>query len=117
MPTFGHIGLFSSYALQENIQAHTTRVDEDGALANSSEFTQFFLIHYLTLDTTGSYNSWLNGMVECSNGTIANKARASLLNAGHKADKWCFAVEAAADIYHLTRHSALQNLHMKPGII
>ncbi len=53
--------------LKENMQIHTVCVDEDGALARSSEFTHFLLTCHLTLDTTGGYNSWFNGMVECSN--------------------------------------------------
>jgi hypothetical protein len=90
----------------EGIHPHTVRVNEDGTLARSSEFTTFLFACKLTLDTTGGYNSWLNGMVERSNRTIANKDRALLLNSNRKADKWFFAVEAAADIYRMTRHSA-----------
>jgi hypothetical protein len=52
--------------------------------------------------------SWLNGMVERPNHTIANKARALLINSNHNSDKWCFAVEAAADIYRMTWHSSLK---------
>jgi hypothetical protein len=59
--------------LEENIQPHTVRVDEDGALACSSKFTHFLLTHHLTLDTS-SYNSCLNGMVEHTDHATANKA-------------------------------------------
>jgi hypothetical protein len=55
----------------EGIQPHTIRVDEDGALARSSKFTDFLLLHHITLDTMGGYNSWLNGMIECPSHTIA----------------------------------------------
>jgi hypothetical protein len=83
-------------------------VDEDGALARSSEFTDFLLLPHITLDTTGGCNSWLNGLIERPNRTIANKARALLINSNHTSDKWCFAVEAAVDAYRMTAHSALR---------
>ncbi len=57
----------------------------------------------------GGYNSWLNGMIGRPNHTIANKAHALLIKSNHKKyDKWCFAVKAAANIYHRTYHSALK---------
>jgi hypothetical protein len=55
------------------------------------------------LDTTGGYNSWLNGTIEHPYRTIANKAQATDYS-NHSSDKWCFAMEAAADAYHMTAH-------------
>jgi hypothetical protein len=42
----------------------TIRVDEDGFLAQSSEFINYLITRRITLDTTGGYNSFLNGKIK-----------------------------------------------------
>ncbi len=101
------LSYFFSIMKRENKIIKTIRVDEDGALARSFEFTELLLQHSITLETTGGYASFLNGKVERPNRTIADMVRALYFNAGHSANKWCYAAETAADIYRLTLHSAL----------
>ncbi len=80
------------------------RVDEDGALANCSQFCQTIIQLNCILETTGGYNSENNGMVERPHGTLADMMRASLLGAKHlfgdqlpsnlQIQKfWCFALQ------------------------
>jgi hypothetical protein len=92
---------------RENKAPKTVRVDEDGALARNYEFTNLLIQERLTLETTGGYASFLSGKVERPHHTIANMTRALYFNAGHSADKWCYAAKTAADIYHFTLHSAI----------
>jgi hypothetical protein len=101
------LSYFFSIMKKENKNITTIRVDEDGALARSYEFTELLLQHSITLETTGGYASFLNGKVERPNRTIADMVHALYFNAGHSPDKWCYAAETAADIYRLTLHSAL----------
>ena len=61
----------------------------------------------VTLDTTGGYNSFLNGKMECHNHTIANMVHSMLINSGHLSNKWCYAMETAANTYHCLLHSAI----------
>ena len=83
-------------------------MDEDGALAHSSEFTEFFKVEAtVMLETTGGYASFLNGKVERHHCTIANMVRSMLKNSSHNKHKWCYAAETAADIYHGILHSAI----------
>jgi hypothetical protein len=98
---------FFSIMQQENKIIRTIRVDEDGALARSYEFTELLIQYSITLETTGGYASFLNGIIEHPGPTIADMVRALYFNAGHSPDKWCYAAKTAADIYCLTLHSAL----------
>jgi hypothetical protein len=90
----------------------TVRVDEDGSLDRSSLFCAFIRDETkLGLDTTGGYASYLNGKVERTNSTVANKVQCMLLNSDRPLSHWCYAAEASADIYRCTHHSAF---HMTP---
>jgi hypothetical protein len=90
----------------------TVRVDEDGSLARSSLFCAFIRDEAkLGLDTTVGYASYLNGKVERPNRTVANKVHCVLLNSDRPLSHWCYAVEASANIYRCTHHSAI---HMTP---
>ncbi len=93
---------------KEGIAPIAIHVDEDGALAQSTEFTDFLWLRHLTLETTGGFASWLNGKIERPHRTIANKIRAMLFNSGLRNKLWCYAAEAAADAYRYTYHSALK---------
>jgi hypothetical protein len=92
----------------DGIMVQCIRVDEDGTLANSSEFCNFILQRKISLETTGGYASFLNGKIERHHRTIAQMVRSMLLNSGLPNSLWCFAAEAAADMYRYTYHSALQ---------
>jgi hypothetical protein len=92
---------------KENVVICSVRVDEDGALANSSDFTSFLTRHHITMETTGGYASFLNGKVERPHRTLASMVRAMLLNSGLPTSLWCYAAETAADVYRYTYHSAL----------
>jgi len=96
------LSYFFSIMKKENKVLHSIRVDEDGALARSYEFTELLIQHSITLETF-----FLNGKVEWPNRTIADMVRALYFYAGHSPDKWCYAAETAVDIYRLTLHSAL----------
>ena len=56
------------------------RVDEDEALARSSEFMRTCQNMNITVQTTGGDASSLNGKSESPNKTLANITRALLLN-------------------------------------
>jgi hypothetical protein len=58
------LSYFFSIMSKENKIITTIRVNEDGALARSYEFTELLLQHSITLETTGGYASFLNGKVE-----------------------------------------------------
>jgi len=92
---------------REGVTIENVRVDEDGALANNSEFSNFLINHKISLQTTGGYASFLNGKVERHHRTIAQMVCSLLLNSGLLSDLWCYAAEAAADIYRYTLHSTL----------
>jgi len=92
----------------DGVKVQCIRVDEDGALANSSEFCDFLIQRKISLETTGGYASFLNGKIERHHRTIAQMVRSMLLNSGLPNNLWCYAAEAAADIYRYTYHSALQ---------
>jgi hypothetical protein len=92
----------------DGVRVQCIRVDEDGALANSSEFCDFLIERKISLETTGGYASFLNGKIERHHRTIAQMVRSMLLNSGLPNHLWCYAAETAADIYRYTYHSALQ---------
>jgi len=92
---------------REGVTIENVRVDEDGALAKNSEFSNFLINHKISLQTTGGYASFLNGKVERHHRTIAQMVCSLLLNSGLLSDLWCYAAEAAADIYRYTLHSTL----------
>ena len=85
------------------------RVDEDGSLANSTEFCRLLMTMNCLLETTGGGNSTNNGIVEVGNRTKANMIRSQLstmnLLFGHTLPEdtpitkfWCFAYQMACFI-------------------
>jgi len=50
------VDYFLSQLQKENVSVNSIRVDEDGALAKSAEFTSFIASRNITLDTTGLYH-------------------------------------------------------------
>ena len=71
------------------------RVDKDGALARSSEFTKTCHNMNIIVQTTGRYAPPLNGKREIPNKTLANIKIYLLLNSSHKKEFWCFAYQYA----------------------
>ncbi len=63
----------------EGTTVQCIRVDEDGALANSSEFCDFLVQRHISLETTGGYASFLNGKIERHHRTIAQMVRSMIL--------------------------------------
>ena len=76
------------------------RVDEDGALARSSEFMRTCYNMNIIVQTTGGDASSRNGNSESPNKKLANITRALLLNSSHKKELWCFAYQFAIWISH-----------------
>ena len=66
------------------------RVDEDGALARSSEFMKTCHNMNIIFQTKIVDASSLNGKIESPNKTLADITRALLLNSSHKKELWCF---------------------------
>ena len=60
------------------------RVDEDGALARSSEYMRTCHNMNIIVQTTGGDDSSLNGKSESPNKTLANTTRVIILNSSHK---------------------------------
>jgi hypothetical protein len=81
-PPLQIIDYFLAMLQNEGITPITIHFDEDGALAQSTEFTDFLCLHHLTLEITGGYASWLIGKIERPHRTIANKAHIMLFNSG-----------------------------------
>jgi len=92
---------------REGVIIESVRADEDGALANNSEFSDFLIQQKISLQTTGGYTSFLNGKVDQHHCTIAQMVHSLLLNSGLPSNSWCYAAEATADIYRYTLHSTL----------
>ena len=75
--------LVATFRDQDNKVAFI-RVDEDGALARSSEFMKTCHNMNIVVQTTGGDASSLNGKSEIPNKTLDNITRALLLNSSHK---------------------------------
>ena len=71
------------------------RVNEDGALARSSEFMKTFHIMNIIVQNTGVYTSSLNGKSKIPNNTLANITRYFSLYSIHKKELWCFVYQYA----------------------
>jgi hypothetical protein len=93
---------------KDGIIIKSVRVDEDGALANNTEFCHFLFTRSKTLESTGGYASFLNGKIERPHRTLGQMVRAMLINSGLPSNLWCYAVETAADVHRYTYHSALK---------
>ena len=71
------------------------RVDKYGALERSSEFIKTCHNMNIIVQTTGGYESSLNGKSESPNKTLDNITRALPLKSSHKKELWCFAYQYA----------------------
>ena len=71
------------------------RVDEDGSLANCTEFCALLKYEDIILQTTGGYASNLNGKAESLN-KACKRSIATILSAAHMdVSFWCFALTEA----------------------
>lgn len=85
------VSFFIRFLEKDGIYILEIRVDEDGALANSTEFCKMLHVNGIALQTTGGYSSDLNGNVEILNKTLKRGTGALLANAGLKDVFWCYA--------------------------
>ena len=69
------------------------QVDEDRALERSSGFMRTFHNMNIIVQNTGVYSYSLNGKSEISNNTLANIARAFLMDSIHKKVLWCLSYQ------------------------
>jgi len=109
MTTSCYLLLFFLFTCKgENYIVSCIHVDEDGALVHSLEFTEILKVEAtIMLETTGGYTSFLNGKEGRHHCTIAKNFRSMLKNSGHNKNKWCYAAETAANIYHGILHLAI----------
>ena len=81
---------------RQGLEVIELRVDEDGSLANSTEFMAMCRDELnLTVQTTGGYASTINGKAETPNRTIKRMIRTMLIGAGLPDELWCFAFQYA----------------------
>ena len=89
------------------------QVDEDVALARSSESMKTCHNMNIIVKNTVGDASYLNGKIEIPNKTLSNITRALLLYSSHKNKLWCFTYQYAICLYHLTEnilHGDVTNL-------
>ena len=73
------------------------RVDEDGALGNSTYVNNLLVDEFnISIETTCGDSSWINGKNEIHNISIHNMVRAGLLDSNQHANKWCCEAETSA---------------------
>ena len=87
------------------------RVDEDGALARSSEFMRTCHNMNIIVQTTGGDASSLNGKSESPNKTLANIIRSIILNSSLKKEIWCFAYQYSMWISRQTENIFRGDVH------
>ena len=93
---------------KEGKDIHEIRIDEEGAIARSAEFTNMIIEDFpgIKINTTGGYASWLNGKIERPHETIKNGTRATLYDAGRDNTFWCYASTDVIRKYNCTLHSS-----------
>ena len=87
------------------------RVDEDGALAQSSEFMGMCTAElHIAVQTTGGYNSEANGMVESPIKPVKRMMRAMIVGAGFGDEMWCFSFQYALYVLDRSYHRMLDDM-------
>jgi len=106
-PPLDVITFFISILKKEHRTIRYIRVDEDGALAQSTAFCKLLLLHTITLQTTGGYASSLNGKSESLN-KVAKYTVSSIL-ASTRMDPmfWCFALSHGNNV--------IRNMSLNPS--
>ena len=102
------IKFFILFLAKEGIYVLQIRVDEDGSLAQSADFCKLLHTFNITLQTTGSYSSDLNGNVEIFNKILKRGSGALLTNAGPPIPYWCY-----ASVHFCNLHNFLSYNHDK----
>ena len=86
-------------------------VDEDSALANSTDVTNLLADEFkISMETTVGDASWLNLKNERHNIIIHNMVRADLLDTNQHEHKCCCGVEISAEVHRCRINSALGNI-------
>ena len=80
-------------------------VDKDGALARSSGFISKCHNMNIVVQTTGGYESLLNGKSEIPNKTLANITGSLLINSSLNTELWCLAYQYSIWVSHQTDNS------------
>ena len=102
------IKFFILFLAKEGIFILQIRVDEDGSLAQSADFCMLLHTFNITLQTTGSYSSDLNGNVEIFNKILKPGSGALLANAGLPIPYWCY-----VSVHFCNLHNFLSYNHDK----
>ena len=96
---------------QQGYSVNELRVDEDGALARSTNFMK--LCHEelnMAVQSTGGYNSENNGLVESPIRPIKQMVRAFLVGAGLPDKLWCYAFIYAVYILNHRYNRAIKTM-------
>jgi hypothetical protein len=92
---------FVNHMRRHGYRALELRIDEDGSLANSTNFMRVCTEDlHLAIQTTGGYNSENNGMVESPIKPIKRMVRLFLIGAGMSDELWCFAFTYAVYVHN-----------------
>ena len=102
---------FIEHLRSQGYAANVARVDEDGALAQSTEFMHTIThVLHMKIDTTGGYNSENNGMVESPIKPIKRIVRSFIIGAAMPDEIWCFAFVYAILIMNHRWNRMIKNL-------
>eukprot|EP00956_Cyclotella_meneghiniana_P000008 scaffold27_cov57-Cyclotella_meneghiniana.AAC.5 len=81
------------------------RCDEDGAFVNSTEFCKIMFKDLgMSMETTGGYESSINGTAETPIRTMKRTVRSTLLGSGKSNVFFCFAADHGSAIYNNVLH-------------
>ena len=81
------------------------RSDEDGALVNNTEFCKMLYMNLgIAMESTGGYQSTINGAAESPIKTLKQTIRALLIGSAMSNSMWCLAGQHAATVYNNILH-------------
>lgn len=88
---------FFNHLIRRGLPCTHIRTDEDGALINNTEFCKLIYRQLgMVIESTGGYESSLNGAAESPTKTIKKMTRASLIGADMPDTDCCFAMQYSA---------------------
>ena len=111
------------YFSNQGIYILQFRVDEDGSLANCSDFCKLLFQAGITIQTTGGHSSDLNGNVEILNKLIKSRCGAIWANSGLDNYFWCYGVVHASALLNYLSYNhdktmtAYEACGMDPSLI
>ena len=86
-------------------------VDKDSALSNSTDVTNLLFDDFkISMETTGSDDSWINVNNERHNRRIHNMLIAGLLDINNHKNKSCCAAETSEEVHRFRIQSAIDNI-------